>query len=203
MHAPSFSLLFCSVLCYYEMKSGRRGPHSLDHRPPAVLQAELQLLQDLAALLQFGGGSVRERHVVNGEAPLLVGVQQRRDTVLVQFASGAEDKHLLHALVLEFLCPAGIPRHNRRDAKKPINGMKSVAKNTAGAISLQWKQKAGLQLNLRKRKFKKTKRWHGCLFFFEIFFCKYLVCGPQLCLIKTILQICAWNRYSWKMFLCY
>lgn len=137
LHAPSFSLSLCSVLCYYEMKSRRRGPHSLDHRPPAVLQAELQLLQDLAALLQLGSGSVRERHVVNGQAPLLVGVQQRRDAVLVQFAAGAEDKHLLHALVLELLCPAGSPRHNRRDAKKPINGTKSAAKNTAGAISLQ------------------------------------------------------------------
>lgn len=120
MHTPSFSLSLCSVLCYCEMKSGRRGPHSLDHRPPAVLQAELQLPQDLAALLQLGSGSVRERHVVNGQAPLLVGVQQRRDTVLVQFAAGAEDKHLLHALVLELLCPAGSPRHNRRDAKKPM-----------------------------------------------------------------------------------
>lgn len=84
-----------------------KAPHSLDHRPPAVLQAELQLLQDLAALLQLGSGSVREGHVVNDEAPLLVGVQQRRDPVLVQFAPGAEDKDVLHALVLELLCPAG------------------------------------------------------------------------------------------------
>lgn len=100
------------------MRGGGLSSHSLDHRPPAVLQAELQLLQDAAALLQLGSGSIRERHVVDGEAPLPVGLQQRGNPVLVQFSPGAEDKHLLHALVLELLCPSASQRHNRQETKK-------------------------------------------------------------------------------------
>lgn len=78
--------------------------HSLDHSPPVVLEAVLQLLEDLAALLQLGSVSVWKGHVVNCEASLLVDVQQGGNSVLVQFSSGAENKHLLHALVLELLC---------------------------------------------------------------------------------------------------
>lgn len=105
MRAPLF-LLSAQCCCMRRTVEVER-PHSLDHRPPAVLQAQLQLLQDAAALLQLRCSSVGEGHVVNGEAPLLVGVQQRRDPVLVQFAPRAEDKHLLHTLVQELICPAG------------------------------------------------------------------------------------------------
>lgn len=78
--------------------------HSLDHSPPVVLEADLQLLEDLEALLQLRSVSVCEGHVVNCEAPLLVDVQQGGNPVLVKFASGAENKHFLHPLVLELLC---------------------------------------------------------------------------------------------------
>lgn len=124
-------------------------PHSLDQRPPAVSQAQLQLLQYAVALLHLWWSSVLERHVVNDDAPLLVGIQQRRNMVLVQFVPGAEDKHLLHTLVQELLCPAGSPRHNRREAEKAINDMKSVAKTTAAA---KYRFKPG------DRKFKRTNK---------------------------------------------
>lgn len=64
----------------------------------------MQLLEDLAALLQLRNISVWEGHVVNGEALLLVDLQQGGNPVFVKFSSGAENKHILHPLVLEFLC---------------------------------------------------------------------------------------------------
>lgn len=76
---------------------------SLDHSPPVVLEADLQLLEDLAALLQLRSISIWEGHVVNREAPLPVGVQQGGNSVLIKLAPGAENKHLLHSLVLELL----------------------------------------------------------------------------------------------------
>lgn len=109
----------CLAIARWAVEGER--PHSLDHRRPAVLQAQLQLLQDAAALLQLRCSSVGERHVVNGEAPLLVGVQQRRNPVLVQFAPSAEDKHLLHTLVQELLCPAGSAQHNGWDTEKLVD----------------------------------------------------------------------------------
>ncbi len=78
--------------------------HSLDHSPPVVLEADLQLLEDLAALLQLGSVSIWEGHVVHGEASLVVDVEQGGNSVLVQFSSGAENKHFLNALILELLC---------------------------------------------------------------------------------------------------
>lgn len=78
--------------------------HSLDHCPPVGLQADLQLLQDLTALLQLGGVSVWKGPVMNGEAPQAVRLQQGGHSVLIEFSSGAENKHLLHALILKLLC---------------------------------------------------------------------------------------------------
>lgn len=68
-----------------------------------VLQAGLQLLQDLAALLQRRRVPVREGPVVDSEAPLLVDVQQGGDSVPLELCPGAEHKHFLHPLVLELL----------------------------------------------------------------------------------------------------
>lgn len=82
----------------------RRRCDSLDQRPPVVPQAELQLLQDLAALRQLRGASIWKRHVVDGESSLLVDVQQGGDTVMVQFCPGAENEHVLDALAVELLC---------------------------------------------------------------------------------------------------
>ena len=81
-----------------------RQSHSLDQGPPVVVEADLQLLEDLAALLQLRSVSVREGHVVDNEALLLVDLQQGGDPVLVKFPSGAEDKHVLYPLVLKLLC---------------------------------------------------------------------------------------------------
>lgn len=78
--------------------------HSLDHSPPVALEAELQLLQDPAALLQLRSVSIWEGRVVNCEASLLVDVQQGGNPVLVKLPSGAENKHFLHSLILEHLC---------------------------------------------------------------------------------------------------
>lgn len=79
------------------------GRNSLDHGPPVVLQAGLQLLQDPAALLQLRDVPVRERHVVDAEASLLVHVQQGGNSVPVELCPAAEYKDLLHPLVLELL----------------------------------------------------------------------------------------------------
>lgn len=76
---------------------------SLDQGLSVVLQAGLQLLQDPAALLHVGHVPVWEGHVVDGEAPLLVDVQQGGHSVPVQLRPGAEHKDLLHPLVLELL----------------------------------------------------------------------------------------------------
>lgn len=78
--------------------------NSLDHCPPVVLDADLQLLKDPAALLQFRSVTIREGHVVNNEALLLINLQQRGNPVFVQLSSGAENKHFLHPLVLELIC---------------------------------------------------------------------------------------------------
>ena len=80
------------------------GTDSLDHGPPVVFEADLQLLKDFKALLQLGSVSVGEGHVVNDEASLLVDVQQGRNSVLEELASGAENKYFLHPMVLELLC---------------------------------------------------------------------------------------------------
>lgn len=76
---------------------------SLDQGPSVILQAGLQLLQDPAALLQLWRIPVWEGHVVDSEAPLLVDVQQGRNSVPVELCPGAEHKDLLHPLVLELL----------------------------------------------------------------------------------------------------
>lgn len=85
------------------MKNKQEQLSSLDHSPPVVLQAGLQLLQDPAALLQLRGVPVRERHVVHAEASLLVGIQQGGNSVPVELCPAAEYKDLLHPLVLELL----------------------------------------------------------------------------------------------------
>lgn len=96
----------------------------LDQRPPAVLQVQLQLLQDAAALLQLRRRPVGERHVVNGEAPLLVGVQQRGNPVPVQLAAGAEDKDLLHTLVQELLCSSRRPTAQHGGAEEGTGSLR-------------------------------------------------------------------------------
>lgn len=98
------SCAFCLTLHFYSENQYDASVHSLDHRPPVVLEADLQLLEDLAALLQRRSVSVWEGHVVNREASLLVDVQQGGNPVLVKLSSGAEHKHFLHPLVLELLC---------------------------------------------------------------------------------------------------
>lgn len=103
------SLLSCSFCPFHFKNKGSPkitiiiSTHSLDHSPSVVLEADLQLLEDLAALLQLRSASIWEGHVVNCEALLLVDLQQWRDPVLVKFSSGEENKHLLHPLVLELL----------------------------------------------------------------------------------------------------
>lgn len=98
------SCAFSLRLPFYSECQYKASVHSLDHSPPVVLEADLQLLEDVAALLQLRGVSVWEGHVVNCEAPLLVDVQQGGNPVLVKLSSGAENKHFLHSLVLELLC---------------------------------------------------------------------------------------------------
>lgn len=85
------------------MENEQQELSSLDQGPPVVLQAGLELLQDVAALLQLGRVPVREGHVVDSEAPLPVDVQQGGDSVPVELCPGAEHKDLLHPLVLELL----------------------------------------------------------------------------------------------------
>lgn len=93
-----------SALCLNADSQCEASVHSLDHSPPVVLEADPQLLEDLAALLQLWSVSVWKGHVVNCEASLLVDVQQGGNSVLVQFSSGAEHKHLLYTLILKLLC---------------------------------------------------------------------------------------------------
>lgn len=93
------------------------GTDSLDHGPPVVFEADLQLLKDFKALLQLGSVSVGEGHVVNDEASLLVDVQQGRNSVLEELASGAENKYFLHPMVLELLC--------RRQTKSSLTSLTS------------------------------------------------------------------------------
>lgn len=73
----------------------------MDDGLPVVLDAQQQLLQDLAALLQLRDAPVWERQVVHPEAALLVGVQEAGDAVLVEFPPGAEHEHVLHTLGLQ------------------------------------------------------------------------------------------------------
>lgn len=80
-----------------------------------VLEADLQLLKDLAALLQFRSVSVWEGNVMNGEALLLVRLQQGGNPVFIKFSSGAENKHILHTLVLKLLCRREQSRNNSTD----------------------------------------------------------------------------------------
>lgn len=73
----------------------------MNDRPPAALEIELKLLQYLAALVQLWSVPVWEGQVVHADALLPVRVQEAGDSVLMKLSSGAENKHLLHTLVLE------------------------------------------------------------------------------------------------------
>lgn len=100
--------------------------NSLDHCPPVVLDADLQLLKDPAALLQFRSVTIWEGQVVNDEALLLINLQQRGNPVFVQLPSGAENKHILHPLVLELIC---------KQEKQPIRKIKCCFSGTLFPLS--------------------------------------------------------------------